>query len=106
MNNLLSYCGLVDPRISASDKDLPVETKLGHGLIFWCSKFARKIDLVKTIIIQISCSWRFLRYDKLEQLEFKLEKNYWDFRNMHEKLEKDICLFSQLHLYNNDIGFT
>ena len=25
MNNLLSYCGLVDPRISASDKDLPVK---------------------------------------------------------------------------------
>ena len=24
MNNLLSYCGLVEPRISASDKDLPV----------------------------------------------------------------------------------
>ena len=24
MNNLLSYCGLVDPRISASDKDLLV----------------------------------------------------------------------------------
>ena len=24
MNNLLSYCGLVDPRISASEKDLPV----------------------------------------------------------------------------------
>ena len=24
MNNLLSYCGLVDPRIRASDKDLPL----------------------------------------------------------------------------------
>ena len=24
MNNLLSYFGLVDPRISASDKDLPI----------------------------------------------------------------------------------
>ena len=24
MNNLLSYCGLVDVRISASEKDLPV----------------------------------------------------------------------------------
>ena len=24
MNNLRSYCGLVDPRISASDNDLPV----------------------------------------------------------------------------------
>ena len=29
MNILLSYCGLVDPRISASDKDLPV-----IGLLF------------------------------------------------------------------------
>ena len=25
MNNLLSYCGLVDARISASEKDLPVQ---------------------------------------------------------------------------------
>ena len=28
MNNLLSYCGLVDARISASEKDLPVSTFL------------------------------------------------------------------------------
>ena len=27
MNNLVSYCGLVDPRISVSDKDLPVPAK-------------------------------------------------------------------------------
>ena len=26
MNNFLSYCGLVDARISASEKDLPVQT--------------------------------------------------------------------------------
>ena len=26
MNNLLPYCGLVDVRIDASDKDLPVTT--------------------------------------------------------------------------------
>ena len=26
MNNILSYCGLVDARISASEKDLPVQT--------------------------------------------------------------------------------
>ena len=26
MNNLLSYCGLVDPRIDASDKNLPIPT--------------------------------------------------------------------------------
>ena len=28
MNNLLSYCGLVDARISASEKDLPVQLSL------------------------------------------------------------------------------
>ena len=27
MNNLLSYCGLTDARISASEKDLPVTQK-------------------------------------------------------------------------------
>ena len=27
MNNLLSYCGLVDARISASEKDLPVRVQ-------------------------------------------------------------------------------
>ena len=26
----------------------------------------------------LTCSWRFLRYNKSEQLEFKLEKKYWD----------------------------
>ena len=26
MSNLLSYCGLVDVRINASDKDIPVNT--------------------------------------------------------------------------------
>jgi hypothetical protein len=28
MNNILSYCGLVDRRISASDKDLPVQQQI------------------------------------------------------------------------------
>ena len=35
----------------------------------------------------LTCSWRFLRNNKLEQLEFKLEK-LLGFRNMQEKLEK------------------
>jgi hypothetical protein len=33
MNNLLSYCGLVDARTSASEKDLPVHPMM---LIFFC----------------------------------------------------------------------
>ena len=26
----------------------------------------------------LTCSWRFFMYNNLEQLEFKLEKKYWD----------------------------
>ena len=33
MNNLLSSCGLVDPRISASDKDLTVTRKHHKSLV-------------------------------------------------------------------------
>ena len=32
MNNLSSYYGLVDAKIRASDKDLPVQTKIGEGV--------------------------------------------------------------------------
>ena len=37
MNNLLSYCGLIDAKIRASDKDLPVLQHRGeklHGKLF------------------------------------------------------------------------
>ena len=34
MNNLLSYCGLVDPRISASEKDLPVRVTLKISIFY------------------------------------------------------------------------
>ena len=33
MNNLLSYCGLIDAKIRASDKDLPVS---GSISIYFC----------------------------------------------------------------------
>ena len=33
MNNLSSYCGLVDAKIRASDKDLPVTTSQGLNII-------------------------------------------------------------------------
>ena len=38
MNNLLSYCGLLDPRISASDKDLSV-LRLQNLKIFFKNEF-------------------------------------------------------------------
>ena len=39
----------------------------------------------------LNCSWRFLKSCKLEQLEFVLEKNYWDLETgMQEKLENTL----------------
>ena len=38
----------------------------------------------------LTCSSRFLRSNKLEQLEFKLG-NFLGFRNLQEKLEKAVC---------------
>ena len=34
MNNLFSYCGLVEVKINASDKDLPVDAKKNYTLQF------------------------------------------------------------------------
>ena len=34
MNNLLSYCGLVDARLSSSEKDLPIHL-CGHLIYFY-----------------------------------------------------------------------
>ena len=39
MNNLLSYCGLVDARISASEKDLPVRIFLPFFTNFFFVNF-------------------------------------------------------------------
>ena len=40
MNNCFSYCGLVDPRISASDKDLPVSINFKIGAELDCNGFS------------------------------------------------------------------
>jgi hypothetical protein len=42
MNNLFSYCGLVDAKISASEKDL-------HVSIAYTSKYAVKIEYLEEI---------------------------------------------------------
>ena len=40
MNNILSYCGLVDLRINASDNDLPVQ--------IWCVNLNTPLELIST----------------------------------------------------------
>ena len=47
MNNLLPYCGLVDARISASEKDLPVHNRLrpNHLLLRFVKNYPKKNGL-------------------------------------------------------------
>ena len=53
MNNLLSYCGLVDAKIRASDKDLPVT------LTFNYRKFFKKISIGFKSLFQF-CKWNLI----------------------------------------------
>jgi hypothetical protein len=46
----------------------------------------------------LNCSWRFLRSNKLEQLEFELE-TMLGFRNVQEKLEKNSFKFSSFPVF-------
>ena len=50
MNNLLSYCGLLDAKIRASDKDLPIKTPnedLPYGCNFCNMRFKKISDAKK-----------------------------------------------------------
>ena len=41
MNNLLSYCGLVDAKMKASDKDLPVQKLHAKGICVFVYIFCK-----------------------------------------------------------------
>ena len=48
MNNLLSYCGLADTRMRASEKDLPVkEVRIYNFLVNNCYEFILKWQIEK-----------------------------------------------------------
>ena len=44
MNNLSSYCGLIDSRMSASEKDLPVYLSSFFSITEWLSHFNKVVD--------------------------------------------------------------
>ena len=81
MNNFLSYCGLVDTRISASEKDLPVKVvfyknwqrfyvvfvpkgnlKLVFSIVFWLNYTLTRMTLLSWFANEfwISCDISFL----------------------------------------------
>ena len=52
MNKCLSYCGLVDPRISASDKDLPVKNMINEALkIYGSPKLSMYCYVMKLLFL-------------------------------------------------------
>ena len=78
MNNLLSYCGLVDARISASEKDLPVRKahfNRPNMILNYCTVIMTTIYIAqyqnKTFL---SSQWPSM-YSKLKSL---LLKSHWN----------------------------
>ena len=64
MNNLLSYCGLVDAKIRASDNYLPVLFwfKLDKHSIFWC-KCKRKSSSINQLYTKLELPWCSMYYN-------------------------------------------
>ena len=64
MNNLLSYCVLVDAKIRASDNYLPVLFwfKLDKHSIFWC-KCKRKSSSINQLYTKLELPWCSMYYN-------------------------------------------
>ena len=66
MNNLLSYCGLVDVRINASDKDLPVQTRntcpiwIHHNLIFAIRLLFNLVEITNSNLVMFLIKKAFI----------------------------------------------
>ena len=58
MNNFLSYCGLVDAKISASEKDLPVPCRHKLSLYIWLTKICLVFMYADTILIVLTLTKR------------------------------------------------
>ena len=63
MNNLSSYCGLVDAKIRASDKDLPVGNLFGNHL-----------HTFLTSSLQVEQVWSILTRKSMETFAVQIEK--------------------------------
>ena len=86
MNNLLSYCGLVDARISASEKDLPVYMTLGktycsqihvekHQMeqsqkIFW-SEYIHETQLILLFHVDVELQTTAFLHEGLKTIAFR-----------------------------------
>ena len=70
MNNLLSYCGFIDAKIRASDKDLPV-----HDMIVGNSSMINKFI---SLLIRLLCTIALLPAVILKATKkgFRLDKVY------------------------------
>ena len=78
MNNLSSYCGLVDAKIRASDKDLPVQKLTQNDLAFVRKGYAleKKIPKMKEsrgLEVTADIHYWTTGHDILAQIEKKLE---------------------------------
>ena len=78
MNNLSSYCGLVDAKIRASDKDLPVQKKLKAA-----DEASREIEAAS------AASKSSAEKDKYKQLARRLKEERNSYRDSLDAKQKE-----------------
>ena len=82
MNNLLSYCGLVDAKIRASDKDLPVNLR---SLKNWKKSFYFfSLSFSRCVYFRIvSCRLSAKERNDLTEEEFANSRNLLEMSKLH-----------------------
>ena len=76
MNNILSYCGLVDVRINVSDKDLPVQSS------------AQEEAILKTVLDEMAQFYDVVNDREFKQIEQKYASSRMVLIKVCEKIEE------------------
>ena len=78
MNNLLSYCGLTDARISASEKDLPVKRSgqitRSLWLLFYCKIWRTSAIKLGILVCNLRVFFKEMKQQCLKYVQCKYQK--------------------------------
>ena len=74
MNNLSSYCGLVDAKIRASDKDLPVQSEMGVSRLMDVLVDAREVLRNDALLLLIQLTKGHANLQKIVAFENAFDK--------------------------------
>ena len=100
MNNLSSYCGLVDAKIRASDKDLPVQVNLCQKLSF-LNQFTHNMTRYCSLNSPKNTSSEHVVYKYCFECQNKNKNLYLHFHEVFLEISYYYKYQDKMHVYKN-----